>query len=86
MLPRLPLPRPLMALALAAAALVESPLCAADPAPFDLPGPALRIAVTRGDRTLPIAQVPNLATGDRLTIEADLPRDQRAHYILFSAS
>ncbi|GAA3272538.1 hypothetical protein GCM10020258_48810 [Sphingomonas yabuuchiae] len=85
MLPRLPLSRPLMALALAAAALVESPLCAADPAPFDLPGPALRISVTRGDRTLPIAEVPNLATGDRLTIEADLPRDQRAHYILFSA-
>ncbi|WP_343527173.1 hypothetical protein [Sphingomonas sp.] len=74
-----------MALALAAAALVETPLCAADPAPFDLPGPALRIAVTRGDKTLPIAEVPNLATGDRLTIEADLPSDQRAHYILFSA-
>ena len=74
-----------MALALAAAALVESPLCAADPAPFDLPGPALRISVTRGERTLPIAEVPNLATGDRLVIEADLPSDQRARYILFSA-
>ncbi|HIV79233.1 MAG TPA: hypothetical protein H9899_17075 [Candidatus Sphingomonas excrementigallinarum] len=85
MLPRLSFPRPLMALALAAAALVESPLCAADPAPFDLPGPGLRISVTRGDRTLPIAAVPNLATGDTLTIEADLPRDQRARYILFSA-
>ncbi|WP_322963769.1 hypothetical protein [Sphingomonas fuzhouensis] len=85
MLPRPLLSRPLLALALAAAALVESPLCAADPAPFDLPGPGLRIAVTRGDRTLPIAQVPNLAAGDRLTIEADLPSDQRARYILFSA-
>ncbi|WP_454279700.1 hypothetical protein [Sphingomonas sp. Marseille-Q8236] len=85
MLPRSFLPRPLLTLALAAAALVESPLCAADPAPFDLPGPALRIAVTRGDKTLPIAEVPNLAAGDRLTIEADLPSDQRAHYILFSA-
>ena len=78
-------PRPLMALALAAAALVESPLCAADPAPFDLPGPGLRIMVTRGDKSLPIAEVPNLATGDRLTIDADLPSDQRARYILFSA-
>lgn len=85
MLPAKILPRPLLALALAAAALVESPLGAADPAPFDLPGPSLRIAVTRGDRTLPIAQVPNLATGDRLVIEADLPSDQRARYILFSA-
>lgn len=85
MLPRSFFSRPLMALALTAAALVEGPLCAADPAPFDLPGPGLRISVTRGDRTLPIAEVPNLATGDRLAIEADLPRDQRAHYILFSA-
>ncbi len=85
MLPRFLLSRPVMALALAAAALVESPLCAADPAPFDLPGPSLRIAVTRGDRTLPIAEVPNLATGDKLVIEADLPNDQRARYILFSA-
>ncbi|MEJ8629184.1 hypothetical protein P0F65_03735 [Sphingomonas sp. I4] len=75
----------MLALALAAATLVESPLCAADPAPFDLPGPGLRISVTRGDRTLPIAEVPNLATGDTLTIEADLPSDQRARYILFSA-
>ncbi|MDY0958549.1 hypothetical protein SOM26_07610 [Sphingomonas sp. CFBP8993] len=85
MLPRFLLSRPLLALALAAATLVESPLCAADPAPFDLPGPGLRISVTRGDRTLPIAEVPNLATGDTLTIEADLPSDQRARYILFSA-
>lgn len=85
MLPRFLLSHPVMALALAAAALVESPLCAADPAPFDLPGPSLRIAVTRGDRTLPIAEVPNLATGDKLVIEADLPNDQRARYILFSA-
>ncbi|KTT66176.1 hypothetical protein [Sphingomonas sanguinis] len=85
MLPRFLLSRPVMALALAAATLVESPLCAADPAPFDLPGPSLRIAVTRGDRTLPIAEVPNLATGDKLVIEADLPNDQRARYILFSA-
>ncbi|MER8349341.1 hypothetical protein ABS234_20005, partial [Acinetobacter baumannii] len=57
----------------------------ADPAPFDLPGPSLRIAVTRGDKTLPISEVPNLAVGDRLTIDADLPKDQRAHYLLFSA-
>ncbi|MET4896654.1 hypothetical protein RN629_05690 [Sphingomonadaceae bacterium jetA1] len=72
-------------LALSVAALAFAGPVAADPAPFDLPGPGLRILVTRGKATLPIAQVPNLATGDRLTIEADLPQDQRAHYLLFSA-
>ncbi|MGE7204659.1 hypothetical protein ACQKJZ_03150 [Sphingomonas sp. NPDC019816] len=77
--------RPLIALALAGAGLSVAAPVAADPAPFDLPGPALRIMVTRGDRTLPIAEVPNLAAGDRLTIDADLPKDQRAHYLLFSA-
>ena len=86
----LPAPRPrfsrrILALALAAAGLGTATVCAADPAPFDLPGPGLRITVTRGGRTLPIAEVPNLATGDKLAIEADLPGDQRAHYILFSA-
>ena len=32
-----------------------------EPAPFDLAGPNLAITVTRGDKTLPITQVPNLA-------------------------
>jgi hypothetical protein len=58
---------------------------AADPAPFDLAGPQLKVTVTRGKQTLPIGQVPNLAEGDRLDIGADLPADQSANYLLVSA-
>jgi len=47
----------------------------AEPAPFDLAGPNLSITVTRGDKTLPMTQVPNLAPGDRLWIQADFPAD-----------
>ncbi|NJR77788.1 hypothetical protein [Sphingomonas corticis] len=49
---------------------------------FDLAGPALVMTVERGGTTLPIAQVPALAEGDRLTLAADLPADQSAHYLL----
>src|SRR5450755_5037604 len=57
----------------------------ADPAPFDLAGPTLEVEVTRGVKTLPIAQVPNLAAGDRLWIQADLPTTQSAHYLMVAA-
>jgi len=57
----------------------------ADPAPFDLAGPILEAKVTRGDTTLPISQVPNLAAGDRVWIKADLPPTQSAHYLLVAA-
>ncbi|MHA3794989.1 hypothetical protein [Sphingomonas sp. YL-JM2C] len=70
--------------ALAGATLAPLPLRAADPAPFDLPGPGLRISVSRGEVTLPIDQVPSLAEGDRLTIRADFPEDQRARFLLVS--
>ncbi|WP_082452987.1 hypothetical protein [Sphingomonas sp. Leaf208] len=70
-----------------AAALV--PLAArADPAPFDLTGPSLRVGVTHGTTTLPIAQVPRLATGDRVSIAADLvvgKKDDGARYLLVAA-
>jgi len=36
--------------------------------------PNPRVTVTRGGKTLPISQVPNLVSGDRLWIKADLPR------------
>nr|WP_162849081.1 hypothetical protein [Sphingobium amiense] len=72
----------LMALALTVAG---RPLYAADPAPFELAGPTLRIIVTRGERTLPIGEVPSLAEGDRLSIAAQLPPDQGARFILVSA-
>ena len=63
--------RPLVLAAMLAFAIAAS----ADPAPFDLAGPNLDVTVTRGGKTLPIAEVPNLAAGDRLWIKADLPAD-----------
>jgi hypothetical protein len=60
-------------------------LAVADPAPFDLVGPKLEVKVTRGDKTLPITQVPNLAVGDKLWIHPDFPPGQAAHYLLIAA-
>jgi len=54
-------------------------------APFDLAGPTLEVDVTRGARTLPIAQVPNLAVGDHLVVKADLPPGGSAHYLMVAA-
>src|ERR1700736_4772519 len=58
---------------------------AQQPAPFDLAGPSLAVTVTRGQQTLPITQVPNLAPGDRLWIQADFPASQAAHYLMVAA-
>jgi hypothetical protein len=60
-------------------------LALADTAPFDLAGPVLRVTVTRGAVTLPISQVPNLASGDQLWIRAELPAAQSVRYILVVA-
>jgi hypothetical protein len=49
---------------------------------FDLTGPRIDVRVTRGDKTLPIASVPNLQPGDKLWLFADLPRTQSVHYLL----
>jgi hypothetical protein len=57
----------------------------ADPAPFDLAGPALDVKITRGPKTLPASEVPNLVAGDRIWIKADLPATQSAHYLLVAA-
>ncbi len=70
---------------LLAAALLAPASALADPAPFELNGPDLRIEVTRGQQTLPIAQVPSLAEGDKLSIHADLPGDQGEKFLLTSA-
>jgi hypothetical protein len=71
---------------LAALAVLLLPLTApsalAGVAPFDLAGPDLQVTVGRGHETLPIAQVPNLAAGDRLWVRADLPATQSQHYLL----
>jgi hypothetical protein len=71
-----------MAVVLAAAI---GTVAGAEPAPFDLAGPDLQIKVTRGAQTLPIAQVPHLAVGDRVWIHADMPPTQSAHYLLVTA-
>jgi hypothetical protein len=55
---------------------------AAGAAPFDLTGPALEVTVTRGGASLPIAQAPHLAAGDKLSIKADFPATQSEHYVL----
>jgi hypothetical protein len=73
-------------LRLTALAALLSPLAAlpahAGVAPFDLAGPDLQVTVGRGHETLPIAEVPNLAAGDRLWVRADLPPTQSEHYLL----
>jgi len=68
----------------ASIALSGASALAADPAPFELGGPELRITVMRGKDVLPIAQVPSLAEGDMLSIRADLPEDQGARFLLLS--
>jgi hypothetical protein len=57
----------------------------ADPAPFDLAGPRIEVKVKRGEQTLPITAVPNLAAGDKLLIYPDFPAAQSAHYLLVAA-
>jgi hypothetical protein len=64
--------------------LMHAPGAHADPAPFDLAGPDLSVTVTRDGKTLPLAEVPNLAVGDKLYIHADLPPTQSAHYLLIA--
>nr|WP_162139991.1 hypothetical protein [Sphingomonas sp. Mn802worker] len=68
----------------AASLLLGSPSARAQGGAFDLTGPALQVSVTHhgagGETTLPLSQVPNLATGDRLRVAAVLPSDQGAHY------
>lgn len=71
-------------LALATLLCMAAP-AAADPAPFELNGPDLKVEVKRGQQSLPIAQVPSLAEGDKLSIHAALPEDQGLKFLLVSA-
>lgn len=38
--------------------------------------------MTRGATTLPIAQVPHLAAGDKLSIKSNFPQEQSEHYLM----
>jgi len=72
------------ALVLAAAALTSATNSRAQ-SRFDLTGPSISVHVQRGNQSLPIAMVPNLQSGDKLTIHADLPKTQSVHLILVVA-
>ncbi len=65
--------------------LVAAPLPGRADGRFDLTGPRIDVHVQRGDKSLPIAMVPNLMGGDRLTIHADLPPTQSVKLILVVA-
>ncbi|WP_241127650.1 hypothetical protein [Novosphingobium terrae] len=85
---KIPVPNiaPNLGLTLAAGlSLLSAGAALADPAPFDLAGPDIRISVTRQGVTLPIAAVPHLAAGDKVKVEAALPKDESAHYLLIAA-
>jgi len=56
-----------------------------DDARFDLPGPKIDVYVTRGNTTLPIAQVPELQPHDKLRVKADLPATQSNRLLLIVA-
>lgn len=77
------LQRTLTALLLSGAAV--TPLCAQSGNRFDLTGPRVDVHVQRGDKSLPIAMVPNLQPGDKLTIHADLPTSQSVKMVLVVA-
>ncbi len=65
--------------------LLSAGLALADNAAFDLAGPKIDVRVERGDKELPIGEVPNLLPGDRLWIHPDLPESQSAHYLMIVA-
>ena len=52
---------------------------------FDLTGPPIDVKVTRGEKTLPIAQVPNLMAGDTIWVHPQLPATQSVRYLLIVA-
>ncbi|HUO22574.1 MAG TPA: hypothetical protein VMU59_08680 [Caulobacteraceae bacterium] len=84
-LARLELARAGLGAGLIGLALAHAPAAGAAPAPFDLQGPRLVVTVTRAGQTLPIAQTPNLAEGDVLSIKAEMPPSQSVHYLLVAA-
>ena len=57
----------------------------ADSAAFDLPGQRIEVRVTRGGKTLPIFEVPELQAGDRLWLYPEIPANQSVHYLLMAA-
>ena len=52
---------------------------------FDLTGPKVEVRVTRNDKMLPIAFVPNLQAGDKVWLHPDLPETQSVRYLMVVA-
>jgi len=73
-----------LVLLIAILAIVGTSFASADNV-FDLSGPKIEINVTRGGKTLGIADVPNLLPGDRLWVHVNLPDSQAVHYLLVIA-
>ncbi len=78
---QLALPRVLLALACLWAAFGAR----AQNAQFDLQGPTLEVKVQRAGKTLPIGQVPNLQSGDRLWLHPVLGEHESVHYLMVAA-
>ncbi|MDB5712743.1 MAG: hypothetical protein JWO15_140 [Sphingomonadales bacterium] len=76
--------RILQSLCLFALVTIALPARAASSA-FDLVGPRLNVAVTHEGVTLPLAQVPNLAEGDRVSITPDPARVLGERYRIVAA-
>ena len=73
---------PIAILLLVALFLAASTSVFGDTAAFDLIGPRVEVRVQRAGTTLPIAEVPNLESGDRIWVHADLPASQSIHYLM----
>jgi len=54
-------------------------------AAFDLTGPRVEMKVSRGGKSLPIAEVANFQPGDRIWIHPDLPESQSVNYLMIVA-
>ncbi len=52
---------------------------------FDLVGPTIEVKVNRAGRTLPIAEVPSLAEGDRVWLHPVLADHQAVRYLMVAA-
>lgn len=57
----------------------------AEAAAFDLIGPRVEMKVSRDGKSLPISQVANFQTGDRIWIHADFPETQSVRYLMIVA-
>ncbi len=74
-------------LVLLAAAMVAAltPDCHAQAGQFDLLGPTIEVKVNRAGKTLPIAEVPTLAEGDRVWLHPVLAEHQAVRYLMVAA-